>query len=154
MSQHWNSTKKEIENWLYHKIHKFTSQENRNPCLEKEDWLNRYLYTEVHEIFFSTFPIELYEWLTKLAKSQGSWKLNSPIVWTPKLVWILETFDNKIAWIIDHWLGRILGVFVTEFVVDTSVSYSEAEKNASKDYEVSMLGHWTLGLRCCCVKGE
>lgn len=86
MSHHWNPTKKEIEKWLYRYIHEFATQENRNPCLSKEDWLNRYLYTEVHEIFFSTFPIELYEWLAKLESSQGRWKLDSPIVWMPELV--------------------------------------------------------------------
>jgi len=83
MSHHWNLTKKEIEKWLDWNIHKFVVQENKNPRLSKEEWLNRYLYTEIHKIFFYTFPIELYEWLAKLTCSQGWWRLDSPIVWTP-----------------------------------------------------------------------
>ena len=86
MSHHWNLTKKEIERWLDQKIHEFMIHENRNLCLSKEDWLDRYLYTEIHEMFFYTFTIELYEWFTKLANNQGRWKLDSPIVWTPELV--------------------------------------------------------------------
>ena len=80
MSYHWNPTKKEIEGWLERRIHEFTAQENRNPRLTKEEWLDCYLYTEIHKIFFTSFPTELYEWIVKLADSQGRWKLNNPIV--------------------------------------------------------------------------
>jgi len=65
-------------------------QENKNPRLTKEEWLDCYLYTEIHKIFFASFPIELYEWITKLVDSQGRWKLYNPIVWTPELVRRLE----------------------------------------------------------------
>lgn len=110
------------------KIHKFAAQENKNRHLSKEQWLNRYMYTKIHEIFFYTFPIKLYEWLAKLTDSQGRWKLDNPIVWTLELVQRLEASENKIALVIDNWLDRIIGGFVTEFVVDTSVSYNEVEK--------------------------
>ena len=126
MLHHWNPTKKEIEKWLDQKIHEFTTQEKKNLRLSKEEWLNRYLYTEIHEIFFCIFPIEVYEWLAKLTDSQGRWKLNSLIVWNPELVRQVETFENKIVRVVDHWLDRIIGGFVTKFVVDTSVSYIEA----------------------------
>jgi len=52
MSHHWNPTKKEIEDWSDKNIHKFTAQENKNMRLTKEQWLDRYLYTEIHEKFF------------------------------------------------------------------------------------------------------
>jgi len=51
MSYHWNPTKKENEDWLDRKIREFIAQENKNPWLTKEQWLDRYLYTEIHEIF-------------------------------------------------------------------------------------------------------
>jgi len=53
MSYHWNPTKKEIKGWLDRRIHEFTVQEKRNPQLLKEEWLDNYLYTEIHEIFFT-----------------------------------------------------------------------------------------------------
>ena len=110
------------------KIHEFMAQENKNPRLSKEEWLDCYLYTEIHEIFFASFPTNLYEWITKLANSQGSYKLDRPIVWTPELVHKLEASEDKIVHTVDHWLDRIIGGFITKFAVDTSVSYSEAER--------------------------
>lgn len=61
MLHHWNPTKNEIKVWLDRNIHKFAAQENRNPRLTKEQWLDRYLYTEIDEFFLCSFPIELYE---------------------------------------------------------------------------------------------
>ena len=109
------------------KIHKFAAQENRNPCLTKEQWLDKYLYIEIHENFFCTFSIELYELITKLADDQGRWRLDDPIKWTLELVRRLEASKDKITCVVNHWLNRIIGGFVTEFTVDTLVSYSEAE---------------------------
>lgn len=82
--------KKEIEEWLDKKIHEFTTQENTNPQVSKEQWLERYLYTEIHKIFFSSFPSELYEWIGKLVESQGRYRIDKPIVWTLELVRRLE----------------------------------------------------------------
>ena len=102
MLYHWNATKKEIEGWLDRRIHKFTAQENKNLRLSKEVWLDCYLYTEIHEIFFSSFPTKLYKWIAKLADSQGRWKLDGPIVWTPELVRRLDTSEDQIARNVDH----------------------------------------------------
>jgi len=127
MSYHWNPNKKEVEEWLDRKIHEFTTQENKNLQLTKEQWLDKYLYTEIHEIFFCSFPVELYKWIMKLADGQGRWILDDPIVWATKLVQILEASEDKIVRVVDHWLDHIIGGFFTEFVVDTLVSYNEAE---------------------------
>jgi len=61
MLEHWNPTKKELKEWLNLKLHEFMAQENRNPQILEEDWLDRYIYTDIHEVFFATFPVELYE---------------------------------------------------------------------------------------------
>jgi len=82
---------------------------------------------EIHKIFFCTFLTELYKWITKLVDDQGRWRLDSPIVWTPELVRRLTTSEDKITCVVDHWLDRVIGGFFTEFTVDTSVSYNEAE---------------------------
>ena len=44
MLEHWNPMKKEIEDWLDHKLHKFVVQENKNPQILEERWLDCYLY--------------------------------------------------------------------------------------------------------------
>ena len=53
-------------------------------------------------------------------------------VWTPELVRRLEASEHNIAHAVDHWLDQIIGGFITEFAVDTSVSYSEAERRFLK----------------------
>ena len=39
----------------------------------------------------------------------------------------LEALKDKIVHVIDHWLDQMIGGFITEFVVDMPISYSEAE---------------------------
>ena len=82
---------------------------------------------EIHKIFFPFFPSELYGWVAKLVDSQGMCRLNKPIVWAPELVHRLEALEDKIAHVVDHWIDRIIGGFIIEFAVDTSVNYSEAD---------------------------
>ena len=86
MSHHWNPTKKEIENWLDRKVHELGAQENMSLRLMKEEWLDKYPYTEIHEIFLCSFLVELYEWITKLANNQGRWRLDGTILSTLELV--------------------------------------------------------------------
>jgi len=106
---------------------------------------------KIHEIFFTFFPTELYEWIAKLADNQGKWKLNSPILWTLELVRRLEASEDKITRVIDHWLDLIIGGFIIEFAVDTSVSYSEAERcflKGPRGKYVKSLNTWIKMLLC------
>lgn len=68
-----------------------------------------YIFMDIHEIFFITFPIELYEWIAKLADSVGRCRLDQPIVWTLELVRRLEATEDRLAHTIDHWLDQIIG---------------------------------------------
>jgi len=53
-------------------------------------------------------------------------------VWIPELVQRLEASEDKIVRIVDHLLDFIIRGFVTEFAVDTLVSYSEAKQHLFK----------------------
>ena len=64
----------------------------------------------------------------RLVDSTRRCKLDQLIVWTPELERRLEAFEDKITWTIDHWLDQILGGFITEFTMGTTVSYNEAER--------------------------
>lgn len=57
-------------------------------------------------------------------------------MWTPELVHKLEASEDKVERAVNYWLDQIIGGFITEFTVDTLVSYSEAER---RDREVSTL---------------
>ena len=52
----WHPSKEEIESWVKAKEKEFAEKENINPRLSTEDWLQRYLFTNLHENFFATFP--------------------------------------------------------------------------------------------------
>lgn len=151
MSYHWNPTKKEMRDWLDRKIHEFIVQENRNLRIIKEQWLESYIYIDMHEIFFCSFSVELYEWIAKLANSQGRWRLDNPIFWTPKLVHRLEAIEDKITHAVDHWLDHIIGGLVTKFTVDTSVNYNDAERHFFKGLRgkyLKFLNTWIEMLFC------
>ena len=100
--------------------------------MTKEKCLDRYLYTKIHEIFFCSFLVELYEWIAKLGDDQGRQRFDILIIRTPELVWILGASKDKSMHVVDHWLNCIIGDFVTEFAVDTLVSYNESERRFFK----------------------
>jgi len=98
------------------------AHENKSPQISEKRWLDRYIYTEIHKIFFASFSLGLYEWITRLANSTGRCKLDQPIVWTLQLVHRLEASKDKTVWALDHWLDQIIGWFITEFTIDITVS--------------------------------
>lgn len=73
------------------------------------------------------FPCKLHKWLSKLADSEPTWKHADPILWTPYLVKHLEGSNYKVVRVVDYWIDKILNGLITEFSIDTYVSYSEAE---------------------------
>jgi len=97
MSCHWNPTKKEIEEWLDKNLDEFVTQENITLQASKKRWLNHYLYMKIHKIFFTSFPSELYEWIMRLADSDGRCKFDQLIMWTSELVHRLEASEDKIT---------------------------------------------------------
>ena len=54
--------------------------------------------------------------------------LDKPIVQIAKLVSTLEASEDNIARVVEHWLDWFIGGFITEFPVNTSVNYNEAEQ--------------------------
>ena len=63
----WHPTKPKIQDWVDYKALEFAQEESEGSQLSPMEWLERYLYTDIHEIFFSKFPIVLHEWFSKLA---------------------------------------------------------------------------------------
>ena len=82
----WHSTKHEIEVWLDHKVKEFVQEENKGPQLTPGEWLGRYVYYDIHEIFFSEFSIPLYEWLARLEGQRKIFQGGEPTEWTPELI--------------------------------------------------------------------
>lgn len=93
-----------------------------------------YLYTEVHNVLFLTFRCELHECLLKLVDREATWNHDDPIIWTLELVKRLEASDYNLARAVDYKIDSILGSFLAEFAIDTSVSYREDENQFFKGW--------------------
>jgi hypothetical protein len=65
----WNPTKVEIEIWLRTKEQDFAQKENQNPKLTPRQYLDKYMFSDLHEVFFSDFPHLLHEWLLRLKEN-------------------------------------------------------------------------------------
>ena len=82
----WYPSKEEIENWVEVKEKEFAKKENINPRLSIEDQLQRYIFTDLHEIFFATFPCELNAWLSRLVERKTSTLSDRLEEWTSEVI--------------------------------------------------------------------
>ena len=123
----WHPKLSEIEAWFETKMKEFVETKNRNPYRDSEAWLQKYIYTDLHEVFFATFPSELHSWLARLADSSRYVRSDRPAQWNQAVVHRLKNTNNVVSRAVDFWLTSLLSRFITEFVVDTVKAYSEAE---------------------------
>ena len=150
----WNPSKEEIENWVESKEKKFMEQENRNPRLSTEDQLQRYIFSDIHKIFFATFPNDLHAWLSRLAENKTFSHSDRPTEWTLETIQRLKKIEKSTSRAVNFWLNNLLEGFITEFAVDTLKDYSEAERVFFKGYH----GKYPNSLNLCikmllCQKG-
>ena len=151
----WNPSKEEIQKWVESKEKEFTERENRNPRLSVEDWLQRYIFTNLHESFLAMFPIELHAWLSRLVENEAFDRSLRPTKWTPEVIHRLERTYNPISHAVDYWLNSLLEGFVTEFSVETLKDYNEAERYFFKGYWGKYLKTLSLCIKMLlCEKGK
>jgi hypothetical protein len=106
----------------------FAEAQNKNPNLSTEDWLGRYIFTNIHEIFFGGIHQELYEWLARLADTQFEIRPRSLVFWMSTLIQNVKRVDNVVSRELYHWFDNTIGGYITGFIVDRVESYSEAER--------------------------
>ena len=68
----WNPAKKEIEDWIESKMLSFAREESAGSQFSTKNWVNEYIYSDIHKILFVEFPIVLHEWFSILA----TWQTN------------------------------------------------------------------------------
>jgi hypothetical protein len=99
-----------------------------NPNLNTEDWLGKYIFTDIHEIFFGGIHKEIYEWLARLEDTQFEIRSRPPVVWTSALIKKVKRVDNTMSRAVDHWFDSTIGGYITEFSIDRVESYSQAKR--------------------------
>jgi hypothetical protein len=127
MLRPWNPTKEEIEAWLRTKELEFAQKDNRNPRITPRKYLDKYVFTDLHEVFFCDFLHLLQEWILRLKDNHATNWIRQ-LDWTPVQIEQLQQVNNKFTRAVDFWLDSIVAGFITEFAVDTVKSYSATEK--------------------------
>lgn len=148
----WHPSKEEIENWVEAKEKEFVEQEKSNTRLSLQKIGYRGMFfSDIHEVFFATFYIELHSWLSRLAENETSTHSDRPTDWTPEVIHKLKKIDNYISRVVYFWLKSLLGGFIIEFVVETLKAYSEAKRVFFKGYHgkyLNSLNLWIKMLLC------
>jgi hypothetical protein len=124
----WFPSKTNIQKWIEEKEKDFGEAQNKNPKLSIEDWLQRYIFTNIHEMFFGGIHQEFSEWLARLADTQFDIRPRTPVVWTSVLIQKVKRVDNVVSRVVDHWFDSTIGVYITYFSIDRVESYSQAER--------------------------
>ena len=114
----WFLSKIEIQKWVEDQEKDFIEAQKKNPKIRTKDWLQRYIFTDIHEIFFGGIHQELHEWLVRLVDTQFEIRSKPPMVWTPTLIQKVKRVDNVVSKVEYHWFDSTIGVYITEFVVD------------------------------------
>ena len=96
--------------------------------MSTENWVDEYIYSDIHEIFFAEFPIILDEWLTRLATRQTNFQRREVVEWSDQLVHEVTSVSNAISRAFDFLVDNILQGYITKFAVDTITSYSAAKR--------------------------
>jgi hypothetical protein len=124
----WFPSKTEIQKWIEDQEKHFIESQNKNPNLSIEDWLGRYIFTNIDEIFFGGIHQELYKWLARLAYTQFEIRSIPLVVWMLALIKKVKRVDNIVSRAVYHWFDSTIGGYITEFFVDRVESYSQAER--------------------------
>ena len=119
---------KEISDWFAEISLKFAQQENANPRCSASEFLQRYVFCDAYETFFGSIHIELHQWLSRLTERRTNFQVRRIPAWTPARVNLVQHVNNEVSRAVDFWTTRTLEAFVTEFAIDTSTSFSKAER--------------------------
>ena len=114
---------KEIDDWIEETYLNFVVQENKDLSRSSNEFLQR-----------------LTERKTNFQEGQFP-------AWTPARVNILKRVNNEIYRVVDFWTTRTLEAFVTKLAIDTSTSFSEAERQFFQGPRGNLLNSFSLRIK-------
>jgi hypothetical protein len=124
----WFPSKTEIQKWIEYQEKDFIEAQNKNPNLSKKDWLDKYIFTDIHKIFFGGIHQEIYDWITRLGDTQFEIRPRPPMFWTLTLIKKVKRVDNIVSRAMDLWFDSTIGGYIIKFVVDKVESYSQVDR--------------------------
>jgi hypothetical protein len=78
----WNPPKEDIERRLKKKELQFAQKDNINPKITLRKYLDKYVFSDLHEVFFCDFLHLLQEWLLRLKDKHPTNRIKH-IEWNP-----------------------------------------------------------------------
>jgi hypothetical protein len=91
----WYPSWEEIQYWLTLKEEYISWRETQGLIADMEHWKNKYIYTDMHEIFFVEFPCLFYEWLKRKTSTNIDLRTQEPLVWDQITLDRMKALDNK-----------------------------------------------------------
>ena len=137
----------EIGDWFAETYLQFAQQEKTNSRCSARDFLQRYVFCDAYEIFFGSIHIELHQWLSRLTERRTDCQARRVPTWTPIRVNLMQHVNNEVSRAVDFWTTRTLEAFVTEFAIDTSTSFSKAERQFFKGPRGKFLNSLSLRIK-------
>jgi hypothetical protein len=113
----WFPLNTKIQKCIEEQEKDFVESQNKIPNISTEDWLGRYIFTDIHKIFFGGIHMDLYEWLARLADTQFEIRFRSHVVWTSTLIKKVKRVDNTMSRVVYHWFDSTIGGYITEFSI-------------------------------------
>jgi hypothetical protein len=99
--------KAEIESCLNTKELEFAQKDNINLKLTLRKYLDKYVFSDLHGVFFCYFPHILQEWI-KILKDNHPTNWIKQLEWKPEEIVQLQQVDNKFTRGVDFWLDNIV----------------------------------------------
>ena len=97
----WRPSVKEISDWIEDTYLKFAEQENKDPYRSSDDFLQRYIFSDIYEIFFGSIHIELHQWLSRLTERRTNFQEDQSPTWTSERIKLLKRVDNVVSRAVD-----------------------------------------------------
>ena len=104
----WHLTKPKIHDRAHCKALEFPRKESEGSRLNLTEWLERYLYTYIHDNLFCVFLVLLHEWILRIATQQRKFQEEELIKWIPRLIQRLKIVKKTISRDVNLWVNSIL----------------------------------------------
>ena len=142
----------EIGDWFAETYLQFAQQENTNSHCSTREFFQSYVFCDAYEFFFSSIHIELHQWLSRLTERRTNFQAQRVPALTPERVNLVQHVNNEVSRAVDFWTTQTLEAFVTEFAIDTSTSFSEAERQFFKGPRGKFLNSLSLKIKILLVE--
>ena len=91
----------EIGDWIEETYLIFVEQENKYLRRSFDAFFQRYIFSDVYEIFFGSIHIELHPWSSRLTERKTNFQEGQFSDWTPARINILKRVNNEISQAVD-----------------------------------------------------